>query len=74
MIALVKSFPTSIYYLVFTTKYLLAKIGFDTVENESLKVCQKIVGQLDRLGETKHKLFLCFCCPLLILAIKAYSC
>ena len=31
-----KSFPTSIYYL-------LPKIDFDTANNESLKVCQKVV-------------------------------
>ena len=30
--------------------FLVAKIGFDTAENESLKVCQKVVRQLDRLS------------------------
>ena len=32
LVDLVKSFPTSIYYL-------LAKFGFETAENESLKPC-----------------------------------
>ena len=35
LVDLVKSFQTSIYYL-------LAKFGFDTAENEPLKVCQKL--------------------------------
>ena len=37
LVDLVKSFQTSIYYL-------LAKFGFDTAENERLKVCQKIAN------------------------------
>ena len=36
LVDLVKSFPTSIYYL-------LAKIGFDRAENEPLSVCQTVV-------------------------------
>ena len=35
LLDLVKSFQTSIYYL-------LAKIGFDTAENGPLKICQKL--------------------------------
>ena len=35
LVDLVKSFQTSIYYL-------LAKFSFDTAENESLKICQKL--------------------------------
>ena len=35
LVDLVKGFQTSIYYL-------LVKIGFDTAENEPLKVCQKL--------------------------------
>ena len=35
IVDIVKSFQTSIYYL-------LAKVGFDTAENEPLKVCQKL--------------------------------
>ena len=34
LVDLVKSFQTSVYYL-------LAKFGFDTAENETLNVCQK---------------------------------
>ena len=37
VVDLVKSFQTSIYYLV----VLFAKIGVDTAENGPLKVCQK---------------------------------
>ena len=36
LVDLVKSFPTSILY------NLLGKFGFDTAENERLKVCQKL--------------------------------
>ena len=36
LVDLVKSFHASIYYL-------LARFGFDTAENGSLKVCQKLV-------------------------------
>ena len=35
LVDLVKSFQTSIYYL-------FARFGFDTAENEPLKVCQKL--------------------------------
>ena len=36
---------------VFTnSNWLIAKIGVDTAENESSKVCQKVVRQFDRLG------------------------
>ena len=48
LIDLVKSFPTSIYYLP-------AKNGFDKAENEPSKVCQEIVKRLDRLSQTKHR-------------------
>ena len=42
---LVKSFQTSIYYLVFTIYlHLLAKIGVDTAENGPLKYCQKLTN------------------------------
>ena len=37
LVDLVKSFQTSIYYLVFT-----CKLGVDTAENASLRVCQKL--------------------------------
>ena len=40
---LVKSFPTSIYYI-------LATVSFDTAEIESSKVCQQVVRQLDILS------------------------
>ena len=46
LVDLVKSFLTSL-------QYLLAKIGFDTVENGPLKVCQKISLKLEKqLEET----------------------
>ena len=38
LVDLVKSFQTSIWYL-------LAKIGVDTAENGSLKVCQKLANR-----------------------------
>ena len=37
LVDLVKSFQTSTYYL-------LAKFGFDTAENEPIKVCQKLAN------------------------------
>ena len=37
-------------YQELSNEYLVAKIGLDTAENESSKVCQKIVRQLDRLS------------------------
>ena len=43
LIDLLESFPTSIYYL-------LSKIGSDTAEKESLKVCQKVARQSDRMS------------------------
>ena len=30
-----------------SNEYFLAKIGVDTAENESLKVCQQVLRQLD---------------------------
>ena len=33
-----------------SNEYVLAKIVFDTAENESLKVCQQVVRQLHRLS------------------------
>ena len=41
-----ESFPKSIYYL-------LAKFGFDTAENEPLKVCQKL-AKLVRIKVRKN--------------------
>ena len=41
LVNLVKSFQTSI-------SYLLAKFGFDTAENEPLKVCQKLEHKLEK--------------------------
>ena len=38
LVDLAKSFLTSII------EYLFAKIGFDTAENEPLKVCQKLAN------------------------------
>ena len=46
LVDLVKSFPSSIYYL-------LAKFGFDTAENEPLKVCQKL-AKLVRIKVRKN--------------------
>ena len=37
LIELVKSFPTSVYYLT-------AKVGFDTAEKEPSKVCRELDG------------------------------
>ena len=31
----------------FSNEYLLAKFGFDTAEKESLKICQKVVKQIE---------------------------
>ena len=39
LVDLFKSFPTSIYYL-------LANIVFATAENDSLRVCQKVVTRI----------------------------
>ena len=47
LIDLVKSFP-------YSNEYLVAKYGFDTAENESSKVCQQVVRQLDRLSYDKY--------------------
>ena len=38
LVDLVKSFHTSIYYLLFSFDYLLAKIGVDKAVSEPLKV------------------------------------
>ena len=40
----------------FFQRVFACKIGFDTAENEFSKVCQKVVGQLDRLCQTKRRL------------------
>ena len=37
-----------------SNEYLFSKIGFDTAENESCEVCQKIVRQLDKLSQDKR--------------------
>ena len=51
LIDLVKSFPSSIYYSVCS-----CKIGFDTAENESLKVCQTVVRQVRSIEcATNHR-------------------
>ena len=34
----------------YSNEYLLATFGFNRAENESPKVCQKVVRQLDRLS------------------------
>ena len=36
-------------------KYLVASSGFDTAENVSSKVSQKVFGQLDRLSKYTHR-------------------
>ena len=38
-----------------SNEYLVAKFDFDTAEKESSRVCQKIVRQLDRMIEDKHR-------------------
>ena len=45
-----------------SNEYLIANSGFDTAENESLKVCRKVVRQLDELSETIHRFQLSIRC------------
>ena len=44
LVDLVKSFQT----IANSNEYLLPKFGFDTAENEPLKVCQKISQKLEQ--------------------------
>ena len=34
----------------YSDDYFLASVGFDTAEKESLKVCEQVLSQLDRLS------------------------
>ena len=42
IVDLVKSFPTSVLIIIY---YLVANISFDTAENKSSKICEKVLGQ-----------------------------
>ena len=46
------------------SEYLFPRFGFDTAENESSKVCQKVFRQLDRLSWDKHRYTMSYddCC------------
>ena len=67
LVDLVKSFQTSIHYL-------LAKFGFDTAENEPLKVRQKIANvESQKKRQNKHR-FKGFQCKPRTAAIEAGFC